>query len=121
MLPHAFRSISLANVLTLPAVAVGCASYRTPGGPAPIGEMTAASVAERLRSVPETPLPAIIAFTRVQESGYRSWNDGGVDRGSLSLVADSATMERCVTDAQSLNAVPFTLPSQIACWSVCRG
>lgn len=86
MIPHASRSVSLATVLTLLTLAVGCTSYRTPGGPAPIGEMTAASVAARLRSAPETPLPAIIAFTRVQESGYRSWNDGGVDRGPLSLV-----------------------------------
>ncbi len=65
---------------------VGCASYRTPGGPAPIGAMTAASVADRLRTVPEAPLPAILAFTRVQELGYRSYKDGGVDRGTLSVV-----------------------------------
>ncbi len=62
------------------------ASYRTPGGPAAIGAMTTASVADQLKTVPEAQLPAIIAFTRVQDSGYRSRYDGGVNRGSVALV-----------------------------------
>jgi len=75
--------VVIAGILVLLS---GCQSYQTPGGPAPIGAMTAASVADRLRSVPEAPLPAIIAYTRVQDAGYRSWNDGGTNRGSLSIV-----------------------------------
>lgn len=76
---------TLASVAALLFLA-GCASYTTPGGPAPIGQMTAASVADKLRCVPEAPMPATMAYTRVQDSGWRSWSDAGVARGNLSLV-----------------------------------
>lgn len=82
----------------------GCATYTTPGGPAPIGKMTTESVADRLRCVPEAPIPATMAYARVQDSGWRSWTDDGVARGNLSLVGPRE-LEREV-DAKAMAAWP---------------
>lgn len=73
-------------ILILP----GCVShYRTPGGPAAIGAMTASSVAERLRTVPESPMPATIAWVHVQSSGYSGYRDFGSRRGGISIMGGS--------------------------------
>ncbi|MFM7134210.1 MAG: hypothetical protein ACKO0W_07835 [Planctomycetota bacterium] len=78
-----------ASALLLLSTLGGCASYRTPGGPAPIGEMTAPTIAEALRVEPEAPMPAAIAFARVQAASYWSHSTQGVNIGALSLVAAS--------------------------------
>lgn len=83
----------------------GCsAKYVTPSGPAPIGAMTTGSVADRYRLVPESPMPATLAFTRVQACGYRSFSAAGVDRGGISLVGPK-DLERD-TDAEAIRAWP---------------
>jgi len=64
----------------------GCATYQTPGAAAPIGAMTTGSIAERMNVQPESPIPATIAFSRIQASGYRSYSSSGTDRSSFSLV-----------------------------------
>ena len=77
--------LGIASLLfaTVPA----CTSYyRTPGGPAPIGEMTAPTIAEKLRAQPESPIPATIALVRVQEGYYSSRSVAGVRRGGVSIV-----------------------------------
>ncbi|MFO0874528.1 MAG: hypothetical protein U0575_11235 [Phycisphaerales bacterium] len=74
-------------MLAASAVLSACSSrYVTPGGPAPIGAMTAASVADRYRTAPESPMPATLAFTRLQAAGYRSFSAGGTDRNGVSMV-----------------------------------
>lgn len=82
---------TLALLLALSVLPVaGCqTSYRTPGGPAPIGEMTAPSIAERLRAQPEAPMPATLAFVRIQAGNYDSSSIAGVRRGRVSIVSAS--------------------------------
>lgn len=88
MFTHHARLLVLLSVPVL--AAAGCqTSYRTPGGPAPIGEMTAPSIAEKLRARPESPMPATLAFTRIQGSDYYSSSTAGVRRGGVSVVAAS--------------------------------
>jgi hypothetical protein len=70
--------------------ATGCQTYyRTPGGPAPIGEMTAPSIAEKLRALPEAPMPATLALVRIQGGNYYSSSIAGVRRGRVSIVPAS--------------------------------
>jgi len=64
----------------------GCATYVTPAGPADLGPMVAPSISERLAASPQAPLPATIAYARVQDSGYRSFSSVGSDRGNLSMI-----------------------------------
>ncbi len=87
---NATRAILLASLAVAAVLATGCQThYRTPGGPAPIGEMTAPSIAERLRAQPESPMPATLAFVRVQGGGYYSSSIAGVRRGCVSIVSAS--------------------------------
>lgn len=74
----------LPALLALPAC-VG-SRYITPGGPAPIGEFTTRSVADRLQVKPEATFPAMLAVARVQASGYHSYSAEGVRRGSITMV-----------------------------------
>ncbi|MFM7051717.1 MAG: hypothetical protein ACKOYN_06250 [Planctomycetota bacterium] len=78
-----------ASAFLLLATLAGCATYRTPAGPAPIGEMTAPAVADALRVEPEAPMPAAVAFARIQARSYWSHSTQGVNIGGLSLVAAS--------------------------------
>ena len=88
--------------------ATGCQTfYRTPGGPAPIGEMTAPSIAEKLRAKPESPIPATLALVRVQGGGYYSSSIAGVRRGSLSIVSASDLEQPA--DAERLQRWPDVL------------
>lgn len=92
---------SIAAVALLAALLSGCVShYRTPGGPAPIGEMTAPSIAEKLAARPECPIPATLALVRVQDGGYWSRSVAGVRRGGVSIV--SADDLELPEDAQDL-------------------
>ncbi|MCE2882513.1 MAG: hypothetical protein LW636_09170 [Planctomycetaceae bacterium] len=81
-------------------------SYRTPAGPAPIGEMTHPAIAEALRVEPESPMPAVVAYARVQARSYWSRSIQGVEIGGLSLVAAS-DLERG-EDADSIGRWPNT-------------
>jgi hypothetical protein len=98
--------VSLVAFLALTVIlAPGCTSYyRTPGGPAPIGEMTAPTIAEKLRTRPESPMPATLALVRVQEGGYWSRSVSGVRRGGISIVS-ADDLERS-EDAQRIALWP---------------
>lgn len=107
MLRNSRRASILPAVLIAASLALlgACsARYVTPAGPAPIGAMTGASIADRYRLVPESPMPATLAFTRVQSEGYRSFSATGVDRGSISLVGPK-DLERD-SDAVAIRAWP---------------
>ena len=109
--------------LALPAIAAILAtacqsSYRTPGGPAPIGEMTAPSIAEKLRVQPESPMPATLALVRVQAGGYHSASIAGVRRGCVSIVAasdlevpaDAARLQKWGDVAACVRLSPIIIP-----------
>ncbi len=84
---HAIRALPIVLSTLLVSLATGCHTYyRTPGGPAPIGEMTDPSIAEKLKAVPESPMPATLALVRVQEGRYSSRSVAGVYRGGISIV-----------------------------------
>ena len=87
---NAARTILLASLAVAVVLATGCQTYyRTPGAPAPIGEMTAPSIAKKLRVQPEAPIPATLAFVRVQDGNYYSSSIAGVRRGGVSIVSAS--------------------------------
>lgn len=97
--------LRLATLAVAVLLAFGCqATYRTPGGPAPIGEMTAPSIAGRLATRPEASFPATVALVRVQARDYWSHSTAGVARGGLSIVAadDLETPD----DAQDITTWP---------------
>jgi hypothetical protein len=74
----------------------GCASYRTPGGPADfralgiteqaVRDNTDFSIAQRLDRKPLAGFPAAIAVVRVQGRGYRSYTAEGYGSGSYTVV-----------------------------------
>ena len=65
----------------------GCHSYcGTPGGPAPIGEMTASSIAEKWKVVPKGLIPAALVIVRGQEGRFLSRSVAGMCRGGISIV-----------------------------------
>lgn len=53
--------------------ACGCASYQTPGGPAPLIELAEEDIAEILATEPACSFPARIAVGRIQESRYSAY------------------------------------------------
>ncbi len=79
-------ALALSSALALCGLGCGGTGYVTPGGAAPLGSLTAQPIAQQLQLVPEAPMPAGLAFTRVQASGYRSYSASGINRGNLSLV-----------------------------------
>lgn len=105
MLARTWNAVAVGAVALLAALFPGCVShYRTPGGPAPIGEMTAPTIAEKLRARPEGPIPATLALVRAQDGGYWSRSVAGVRRGSVSIVAADDLELR--EDAQDLARWP---------------
>lgn len=87
---NATRTILLASLAVAVVLATGCQTYyRTPGGPAPIGEMTAPTIARKLQVQPEAPIPATLAFVRIQDGNYYSSSIAGVRRGGVSIVSAS--------------------------------
>lgn len=102
------RRISTIRTLLIvaPLAVLGAcsSSYVTPAGPAPIGAMTAPSIAERYRLVPESPMPATLAFTRIQSDGYRSFSTTGANRGGISLVGPKDLEQDA--DAEAIRAWP---------------
>jgi len=103
------RSLLLALVALPIFLAIGCQTYyRTPGGPAPIGEMTAPTIAEKLRVQPESPMPATLALVRVQGGNYYSRSVAGVRRGGVSIVsADDLEVPEDVWSIQKWPMVRF--------------
>ena len=87
--------------LLLPSAALillaGCASYLTPGGPASLRDLDAATDTSRQ---PAPGFPARLAVVRVQAPRYRSASSHGIGAGSFSVV-DSAEL----LSAQSLQAI----------------
>ncbi len=82
------RTTVVSFALMALASSTGCVSrYFTPGGPAPIGAMTTASVAAVLQTVPESPMPARVAYAHIQDRSYRSASTSGVARGTIALVS----------------------------------
>jgi len=103
------RTALLALVALPIFLAIGCQTYyRTPGGPAPIGEMTAPTIAEKLRVQPESPMPATLALVRVQGGNYYSRSVAGVRRGGVSIVsADDLEVPEDVWSIQKWPMVRF--------------
>ena len=74
----------------------GCASYRTPGGPADfralgvteqvVAENTDFSIAQRLERKPLAAFPTAIAVVRVQDRGYWSYTASGYGIGNYTVV-----------------------------------
>ena len=64
----------------------GCATYRTPGGPVSIPEITDSGVAEALARKAAATFPARLIVTRVQASGYESHSNRGYGAGRYSVV-----------------------------------
>ncbi|RLS61670.1 MAG: hypothetical protein DWH97_12895 [Planctomycetota bacterium] len=79
-------ALALSSALVLLVLGCGSTGYVTPGGGAPLGSLISQPIAQQLQLVPESPMPAGLAFTRVQAVGYRSYSASGTNRGSLSLV-----------------------------------
>lgn len=68
-------ALALSSALVLLVLGCGSTGYVTPGGGAPLGSLTSQPIAQQLQLVPESPMPAGLAFTRVQAVGYRSCLD----------------------------------------------
>jgi len=86
-------------VLSLLALATGCATYTTPGGPADFralgitpGEqagLTEHDIARELERKPAASFPAGVAVVRVQANGYRSHtNRNAWNSGRFSLISE---------------------------------
>lgn len=97
----------IAIAMTTTALAGGCASYTTPGGPADFRAlgvdetearaMTPSSIRERMDRRPAAGFPASIAVARVQDAGYRSMtirNAYGQGMVTLVTVRDVETDEQ---------------------------
>lgn len=76
----------------------GCASYRTPGGPAPFAKLGLEAGDAIQPPAPQFPLR--LALVRVQAPGYRSYTADGSGQGRYSVVADDA-----LADETQLQAV----------------
>jgi hypothetical protein len=79
---HDLRLVALSFAILL----AGCATYRTPGGPVSIPEITDSSVAEALARKPAAAFPVRLIVTRVQAPGYESYSNRGVGAGRYSVV-----------------------------------
>jgi len=68
--------------------------------------------------MPATPLPAALAYTRIQSQGYTSYSADGVSRGRVSLVgpedleraADYETMQAWQDVSQIVRLTPILVP-----------
>lgn len=71
-------------------LASGCASrYTTPGGPARLGDINRADIADAMSRQPSPHFPANIVAVRVQAPEYKSMTAEGVGRGNYSVVTVS--------------------------------
>lgn len=83
-------------VLVIALTCAGCASYRTPGGPAHLADINPAAVAGAGTLKPSPHFPATIALVRVQAPRYESYSSRGFGDGSFSIVTppESAAKEQ---------------------------
>lgn len=58
----------------LASLALGCASYRTPGAPANLAAIDRSDIRREMEREPAARFPARIAIARVQALDYRSWS-----------------------------------------------
>jgi hypothetical protein len=64
----------------------GCASYATPGGPAPLSKLADADINAAMARQPTAHFPANLAIVRVQAPGYRSCTADSYGHGRYSVV-----------------------------------
>ncbi|MFA5940452.1 MAG: hypothetical protein WC809_13930 [Sinimarinibacterium sp.] len=73
-------------LLTL-TLCAGCASYATPGGPAPLATMNAADAEAVAAARPTLSFPVSINLVRIQAADYESFSAERLAGGSFSVVA----------------------------------
>lgn len=71
----------------------GCASYRTPGGPAQLADINPAERAGAGTLKPSPHFPATIALVQVQAPHYESYSSRGFGEGRFSIVTPSESAE----------------------------
>lgn len=102
-------------------ICAGCASYTTPGGPAPLAELAGTDAADLATRQPSPDFPASIGVVRVQAAGYRSASVRGFGKGRYSLVTTQELLDAPRLDAMArwtaVSAVkpidPALLPEQL--------
>lgn len=95
------------------ATLAGCASYTTPGGPAPLVELAEADIADILSVRPASPFPARLAVGRVQESRYTGYGQQVHGSGPFRLVTtrefeDDASFQRLAALPQVAAVAPLS-------------
>lgn len=78
--------------LVAAALASGCASYTTPGGPVDLSGIQSAEIAELMAREPAASFPAILSFARVQSPGYESMTAETYGNGSYVVVTNRELM-----------------------------
>lgn len=69
----------------------GCASYMTPGGPAPLAQIAGGDVADTAQQ-PAPQFPLRIVAVRVQAPAYRSLSASGYGKGHFSVITPPELM-----------------------------
>ncbi len=96
-------------------VCAGCASYTTPGGPAPLAKLGHADEADASLRQPSPHFPANIAVVRVQAPEYKSYTSGSVGSGRFSVLTTrellTDTQLKAVSDWPQVEAVATFNPS----------
>lgn len=83
------------NVIAIIAVALlcgGCASYMTPGGPAPLPQIAGGDVGDTAQQ-PSPQFPLNLVAVRVQAPAYRSLTTRGYGKGHFSVITPPELME----------------------------
>lgn len=65
----------------------GCAGYVTPGGPAPLSDISRADATLLLAQQPSPRFPVKLGMVRVQASAYKSFSSASYGSGRFSVVA----------------------------------
>lgn len=82
------------NVFAVAALALlfsGCASYMTPGGPAPLAQIAGGDVGDTAQQ-PSPQFPLSVVAVRVQAPAYRSLSARGYGKGHFSVIAPPELM-----------------------------
>src|SRR3546814_5634778 len=95
------------NVIAYAVVAflcAGCASYMTPGGPAPLAELAGANASDAAEQLsPQFPLNLVAV--RLQAAVYRSLSTTGYGEGRFSGIAPPKLLKTDRTSTR-LNSTP---------------
>jgi hypothetical protein len=90
-----FKMITVRLRILAPLVLLLCAGcsahYTTPGGPARLGDINRADVADAMSRQPAPHFPANVVVVRVQAPEYASMTASGVGEGRYSVVTVSET------------------------------